>query len=78
MKLFIIHNGVNSTYEAISNEVPMVFYPRVKDQLVNASKVENADVGMVVKDGEDGPIAKSITDVSNDLSSCEKKAKQLK
>lgn len=56
----------------------MVFYPRVKDQLVNASKVENADVGMVVKDGEDGPIAKSITDVSNDLSSCEKKAKQLK
>ena len=77
VKSFITHNGINSTYEAILNEVPMVCCPQGKDQFVNAALVEKAGVGIIVKDGADGSVAKFISDLFRDFSSFEKKAKQL-
>lgn len=48
--LFITHGGFNSVSEAILNEVPMIVWPQIDDQFINAKQVEEKHLGRVLYD----------------------------
>ncbi|GFZ32678.1 glycosyl transferase [Clostridium zeae] len=44
--LFITHGGYNSIYESIYYEVPMMVYPLTNDQHLNATIIDNLNIGV--------------------------------
>ena len=44
VKLFITHGGINSVYEAIDREVPMIVFPLAYDQPGNAKMMVNKGI----------------------------------
>ncbi len=50
--LFITHAGMNSVNEALHFGVPMILIPHSKDQFVNAKRVEEMNLGIVVDKNE--------------------------
>ena len=77
VKIFVTHNGSNSTYEGLLNKVPLVCCPTGKDQFANAARAKAAGVGVIVKNGAKGDVAKSVLDVFKDLSYYEDRLENL-
>ena len=67
VQVYVTHNGANSTYEALLNEVPMVCVPTGKDQPANAARVKASGTGVVVPGGPAGPVAAALREVLADL-----------
>lgn len=68
VQVYVTHNGANSTYEALLNEVPMVCVPTGKDQPANAARVKASGTGVVVPGGIAGPVAEALSKVLGGLS----------
>lgn len=48
VKLLIFHGGLNSVYEAIDREIPMLIFPFSHDQPYNAKIMENKEIAVVL------------------------------
>ncbi len=57
--VFITHNGLNSTHEAIVNRVPMVSYPFFWDQPAMAEKCRAFGLALPLADSPRAPIAET-------------------
>lgn len=47
--IFITHGGITGVREAISNSVPMIFYPEATDQYISAEQIEKFGAGIWLK-----------------------------
>jgi MGT family glycosyltransferase len=77
--LFITHGGMNSINEAIYYKVPMLVIPQGADQLINASRVEELNIGRWIKNPK--LHAKEFYDICSSIMkdiTIAKKLKQMK
>lgn len=55
--VFITHNGLNSTHEAVFHEVPMLSYPIVADQPAMAARCQELDLALTLSDERLAPLS---------------------
>jgi UDP:flavonoid glycosyltransferase YjiC (YdhE family) len=55
--VFVTHNGLNSTHEAIFHEVPMISYPLFGDQPALARRCRDLGLATSLADGPRAPVA---------------------
>jgi hypothetical protein len=64
--VFVTHNGMNSTHEAIFNRVPMISYPFFWDQPSLAAKCQAFGLSVPLVDVPRGPVSEGGVDLALD------------